>query len=272
VAARCHRLSDPNGKNQQKGSDVDIGRQRENASRIGRAAKIDKRDQQQDPEAERERVGVQRRNRGDQRADAGRDADCNIEHVVDHQRRSGEQAGVGAEVVLRDDIGAAVVRIGANGLPIRGEQDQQQHHDRRHDPADMGRACGPDRNEDCECRLGSVRRRPDPVEPHGGHTFECSDPPAAEFAIEQPAAEEKIEDTHVRARQGILKLAIRRKTRSPAEGLRARHEARKGPGHTREGTASRVTGLTAAESARRSSQADAKSAKLSIDDSAGISD
>ena len=70
-------------------------------------------------------VGVQRRHGRDQSADAGGDADGHVQHVVDHQRRGGEQAGAGAEVLLGDGVGAAAARVGADRLAVGEVEDQR---------------------------------------------------------------------------------------------------------------------------------------------------
>ena len=56
---------------------------------------------------------------GDQRADAGGDADGSGEDVVDHERGGGEQAGAIAEVFAGDGEGTAAVGIGFDGLANR---------------------------------------------------------------------------------------------------------------------------------------------------------
>ena len=61
----------------------------------------------------------------DQSADARRDADGHDQDVVEHQRRGGEQAGAGAQVLLGHGVRPAAVRIGRDRLPVR----EVDHHE-----------------------------------------------------------------------------------------------------------------------------------------------
>jgi hypothetical protein len=76
---------------------------------------------------------MQHRDRGGKRADTGRDANSDVEHVVHHQSRCREQPGVLAEVLVCDRVAASVTRIGGDGLPIGQEQGCQQQ---QNDPGD----------------------------------------------------------------------------------------------------------------------------------------
>ena len=74
-------------------ADKKIGGDGEGHAGFAHAAKIQDGDDDQNADAEGDRVRQQRRNRGDQRADAGGNADRGGEDVVGEQRGGGEQAG-----------------------------------------------------------------------------------------------------------------------------------------------------------------------------------
>ena len=74
------------------------------------------------------------------------------------------------KIFLGEVVGAAIAGIGADRLPVRGEQDRQERHDRRHYPAGIGTAGGAERDQDGERSLRPISRRAKPVElrPVGG--------------------------------------------------------------------------------------------------------
>src|SRR5208282_5444690 len=90
------------------------------------------RQQDEDAEAKRQRVRVQRRHRRNQRRHARGNADRDVEDIVDHDARGRQKAGVHAEVFLGDRVSAAADRIGFDGLPVGDEQDRQQSEDDQH--------------------------------------------------------------------------------------------------------------------------------------------
>jgi hypothetical protein len=55
------------------------------------------------------------------------------QHVVAYQPRGGGEPGKAAEVVARDDVGAASARIGADRLAVGGRDGDDQRNDRRGD-------------------------------------------------------------------------------------------------------------------------------------------
>ncbi len=59
---------------------------------LAHAAQVDEREEREDDEAQSERVRQERGDRGDERADAGRDADGDVQDVVERERRAGERA------------------------------------------------------------------------------------------------------------------------------------------------------------------------------------
>ena len=95
-------------------------------------------------------------------ATPGRDRHRHGQHVVDHQRRAGDEARVLADVLLAHDVGAAAVGVGEDHLPVRDDDDREQHaHDDRdrHELAEPeGEARRAERGDE-EDLLGRVRGR-----------------------------------------------------------------------------------------------------------------
>ena len=83
------------------------------------SAEVDYGKQEQDSETDAERVLLQARGIDrDERADAGRDADCGGEDVINHQSRGREQAGKCAEVLRCDGVGAAAIGVCIDRLAV----------------------------------------------------------------------------------------------------------------------------------------------------------
>ncbi len=147
-------------------------------------------------EAELERVRLEARDSGDERADAGGDADRGGEHVIDHQRGCGKQARAGAQVFAGDRVGSAAVRIGLDGLPVGEIHDAQQDDDADADREDVSDAGGSERDQQRERSFGSVGGGTERVEPENR---DAGRRPNALFAIRigaQGRAEQKVEDGH----------------------------------------------------------------------------
>ena len=106
--------------------DEPVGGDREQRARLAYAAEIRERDEQDERDRQpHARSDETRRRRGD-RVDAGDHRDHDRHHVVDEQGRGRHEAGAGPDVLLADDVGAAAVRIGANGLSVRDHDDREQ--------------------------------------------------------------------------------------------------------------------------------------------------
>jgi len=86
---------------------------------------------------------------------------------------------------------AAVAGIRLDRLPVRCEQDQQQHDDRRDDRAEHGEARGPDREQDRQRGFRAVGRRCEAIEPHRRHRLERADLARALLAIGEPPPQEQ---------------------------------------------------------------------------------
>ena len=79
---------------------------------------------------------------------AGRDADRDRQHVIDHERCGGDQARPDAEVGLGDGVGAAAGRVFVDDLLIRQREDRQQEHDGDADRNGIAQRGGPDQDQD----------------------------------------------------------------------------------------------------------------------------
>src|SRR5215469_13633030 len=93
---------------------------------------------------------------GDQGSDSGGDTYGDDQDVIDHQRRGGQQSGIGAEVEPRDGVGTAASGVGGDGLAVREIDDREQDDDGERDwdqAADAGYA---QRDENRKGRLRSV--------------------------------------------------------------------------------------------------------------------
>ena len=126
-AAKARTAADKD--HEQQRADEEVGGDEEGGARVLDPAHVDQREDKQDGKAERERVGFEPGEGRDQRAHTGGDADGRVENVVDHQRRGGQQAGVGAEVLRRDRVAAAAVGVGVDGLQVGDEDNNQQADD-----------------------------------------------------------------------------------------------------------------------------------------------
>jgi hypothetical protein len=86
----------------------------------------------------------------------GRYRDRNGQDVVDEQGGGGDQGGVSVEVGPADGVGAAAVRIGVAGLPVRGDDDDEQQQNCRGDPGRQVQECEPAEAQHQQDLLGGV--------------------------------------------------------------------------------------------------------------------
>ena len=121
-------------------ADKKIGGNREGQAGVAHAAKIEDGDDDQNADAERNRVRQQGRNGRDQRADSGGNTHGGGEDVVGQQRSRGEQAGRRAKIEARHGVGAAAGGIGGDGLAIGEVNDHQQRDDGGADRNDIANA------------------------------------------------------------------------------------------------------------------------------------
>ena len=78
-------------------------------------------------------VRVERRDRRGDRVDPRGGAHGHRQHVVDEERRAGDEARVPAQVLARHDVGPAALRVGEDRLPEGGHHDRDQDRDGERD-------------------------------------------------------------------------------------------------------------------------------------------
>ncbi|MEI9977054.1 MAG: hypothetical protein WDO73_36380 [Ignavibacteriota bacterium] len=59
-------------------------------------------------------------------AHAGGDADRGGEHIIDHQRRGGQESSAMAQILACHRVRAAAARVGLDRLPVGKIDDHQQ--------------------------------------------------------------------------------------------------------------------------------------------------
>ena len=104
-------------------------------------------------------MGLQRRDGRDECADAGRNADGDIEDVVHHERGAGEESDPRTEVLAGDGIGAAAGRVGFDRLPIREIDHREEDDNGCGDWEGIAGCGGSEREKDRERGFGAVCSR-----------------------------------------------------------------------------------------------------------------
>jgi hypothetical protein len=230
MAARHDRLDAADGDDRRERRDEQVRGQQERDPRLARAAQVHDREHEEDRKAERDGVRQERRCRRHERADAGRDADGDVQDVVERERRTGEQRGPLAEVLLGDCVRASAVRVRADRLQVREKHDEQEHDDRRADRHDVREAERAERQEQRERRLRAVGGRRQRVEAEDGHARERADLLLVFFARREATAEDEVRqgacclvgpptldhgdrrpvgvDAHRAARSGLVELVL----------------------------------------------------------------
>ena len=156
---REYRFREADEDGDQHRAEKRVRRDHEKHARLPNAAQIHDRDDHQNAQAKRKRVRLKLRHGGNQRAHPGGNSHGRGQHVVKHQRRRGQQAGIRPQIFRRHGVRAAPAWIGRDGLPVGKINDRQQHNNagaHRHNVRDSRRA---QRNEQRQRRLGPVRRR-----------------------------------------------------------------------------------------------------------------
>ena len=106
--------------------DEGICGQCEEDSRLAHAAEVHDGEQEDEEQRKAHLVRGERRHGGGQGEDTSRDRNGNGEDVVDEQRRGGDEARQGPEVLFRDDICPAARLVRLDGLDV-GEHDDREH-------------------------------------------------------------------------------------------------------------------------------------------------
>ena len=99
VASRLNYAEDAERHGRQYGPDKQKGGKNESRARVLDAAHVDQGEERQHDQTQHQHVRLQPLLVADHGPDAGRDADRGGQDVVDHQRRGGQQAGPGAQVL-----------------------------------------------------------------------------------------------------------------------------------------------------------------------------
>ena len=139
------------------------------------------------------------------RLDAGRGRHGDRQHVVDEQRRGGDETGQYPEVVARDDIAAAAVGIGLDHLRLRKDHDRENADDSDGDRREKDERTDAREREDAHRLLGRVRRRRDVVRPEDREAGEDPQALALLGLHAEARAEEESADRLVRPADGTLR-------------------------------------------------------------------
>ena len=139
--------------------DVEVGRAREDDARLPDAAEVhdheDADEDETDPHALVVEHGHEARNRRDAGGGRGRDG----EDVVDEERGRGDKTGKRSEVVARDDVAPAAVRVRRDDLRLREDDDGEDAHDRDRDRGREDERPDPGEGQDPHRLLCRVSRR-----------------------------------------------------------------------------------------------------------------
>ena len=126
-------------------------------------------------------AGERREDRGD-REDAGGYRDRHGQDVVRQERGCGDESGQRAEVLLREDVGAAARLVDRDALPVGENDDEQERGDSDRDREDEVRRAHRGRDEDGERRLRRVGDRRDRVRGEDRKREELREQPVLELA------------------------------------------------------------------------------------------
>ena len=116
----------PHDDHREDAHDEHRGRDHQQLGRLGDPEHVHRRQQRQPDQADEQQM---MREAGEHTAEtrrAGSQADRDGEHVVDEQRRRGEQRRNTAEIELRDGVGAAALGVRRDHLRV-GDDQQRQH-------------------------------------------------------------------------------------------------------------------------------------------------
>ena len=168
VAAGDDGVEEAQADHGEQAEDEEVGGGEDGDACVADPAHVDQGEQDEDTQADGEDVRVERRHSGDECTDAGRDADCGGEHVVDHERGCCEQACAVAEVFGGDGVGAAAVGVGLDGLAVGEVDDDQKDDDRGADLDDVVDAAEAERDEQGERGFRAVGGGGERVEAEDG--------------------------------------------------------------------------------------------------------
>jgi len=220
VTALHQGADGPDPQDHEETADEQIGGQAKHDAGFSDSAQVDEGDDRQRDQAQREGVGVQHRHGGHQRPDPGRDADGNIQDIVQHEGRRREEPGPQPEILLRDRIGSPAPGIRGDRLTIGEVQDGEQGEDDHNGRPDIGEADGAQRHQDREGGLGAIRRRGETIKTEDGDAGGDPDLLLLLLGRSQRFTEERVKDGHDRP----CRMALLRDARERDHGS-ARHKA-----------------------------------------------
>src|SRR5207248_11675568 len=121
-------------------------------------------------EADKNGVGLQPWHEARDRVDPGGRGRRDREYVVDEKSGGRDEAGYGAEVVARDDVASAAVRVCLDHLRLREDHDREDADDRDRDRGQEDERSNTSEGKDAHGLFGRVRRRGDVVRPEDRET------------------------------------------------------------------------------------------------------
>ena len=189
-----HRPDQPVPDHPEDADDEEVGGRGEEPAGFTDAPEVPQRDPGDRQHAQRHAMGTERGEGRGQGGDARRHRHRYREHVVGQERRRRGQGREDAEVVLRDQVGAAPLGVGRHRLPVRDDDDGQQRRDAERDGKRVaeGRAAGENENQqdlfggvrDRRQRVGREHRErdrlPEALVPGLGKRHRCADEQALE--------------------------------------------------------------------------------------------
>jgi hypothetical protein len=111
----------------------------------------------------------------DQRADPGRNANRDVQDVVEHECGGRQKPRPDPQILLRDGVGPAASRIRGDCLPIGKVQQGEQGDDDGDDRADISEAAGTQWQHDRQRGLGPIGGRRETIEAENGNPGRDSD-------------------------------------------------------------------------------------------------
>src|ERR1700676_3761026 len=126
MSSRSEHFYDSNHERNQKRTHEEIRWDHEESARFADSTQIHERNEQQDDEAKRQRVGLERGDSGDQRADARGNSHRGRQNVIDHERSGCKQPRERSQVLTGYSVGTTPVWVGFDRLPIGEVNDYQQ--------------------------------------------------------------------------------------------------------------------------------------------------
>ena len=157
-------------------SDVDVGRAGEHDPRLADPAKVAEHEYRDEREPDQDPLVVEDRREARDCGDAGRGRGRHGEDVVDEQRRGRNESRQRPQVVARDDVAPAAVRVRGDDLRLREDDDREHPDDRERHRREENECTYPREREHAHRFLGGVRARRDVVRPEDRETGDDREP------------------------------------------------------------------------------------------------